>query len=58
MKWFSFAGIKTEIQRIRWPHPEELMKSTWTVVLFTCAFALFFVLCESFSAVFLKLIGA
>lgn len=58
MKWFSLRGIKTEIERVRWPKPEELLSNTGTVIGFTAAFALFFLLCDTFSATFLKLIGA
>lgn len=58
MKWFSLKGIKTEVQRIRWPHPKDLMHDTSTVVWFSLGFALFFVACESLSALFLKWIGA
>lgn len=58
MKWFSLRGIKQEVERIRWPKGEELMTNTLTVIGFTAAFALFFVICDTFSATFLKLIGA
>lgn len=57
MKWFSIAGIRSEISRIRWPKPKELMSNSVKVLVFTVLFAIFFVLCELVSSGFLKLIG-
>lgn len=57
MKWFSIAGIRSEISRIRWPKTKDLAKSSGKVLLFTVAFALFFTLCEFVSSGFLKFIG-
>ncbi len=58
MKWFSIRGIQTEIKRIRWPHTDELLNNTKTVIVFTIAFGAFFVACNTISALFLKMIGA
>lgn len=58
MKWFSIEGIRTEIARIRWPKGEEFKTSIMDVLSFTIALGLFFVLCESVVATFLRAIGA
>lgn len=57
MKWFSIAGIRSEISRIRWPKPKDLAENSAKVLVFTVLFAIFFVLCEVVSTGFLKLIG-
>ncbi len=57
LKWFSIPGIMTEVKRIRWPQPKEMVKDSLTVVTFTVAFGLYFVLCEYGVAAFLKLLG-
>ena len=57
MKWFSIAGIRSEISRIRWPKVKDLMEDSAKVLFFTVAFALFFVLCEVVASAFLKFIG-
>ncbi|MDH6366482.1 MULTISPECIES: preprotein translocase subunit SecE [unclassified Breznakia] len=53
LKWFSIRGIITEIKRIRWSSPKELAKDSATVIIFTAAFALFFLACTAFNAWFL-----
>lgn len=57
MKWFSIAGIRSEIHRIRWPKLKDLASDSTTVILFTCAFALFFFLCEVIAKGWLNFIG-
>lgn len=57
MKWFSIAGIRSEVSRIRWPKGKDLLQSSGKVLLFTVAFALFFTLCEAVSTGFLKFVG-
>lgn len=57
MKWFSIAGIRSEISRIRWPKPKDLMANCTKVLAFTVAFALFFVLCELITSGFLQFVG-
>ena len=57
MKWFSISGIMKEIKRIRWSSPKKLAEDSGKVILFTCLFALFFVLCTAFNAAFLSLLG-
>lgn len=57
MKWFSIAGIRSEIRRIRWPKFADLMKNSGIVIGFTLAFGVFFVLCEIVASTFLKFIG-
>lgn len=57
MKWFSIAGIRSEIRRIRWPRFKDLAKDTGVVLAFTIAFGLFFVLCEVVASTFLKFVG-
>lgn len=57
MKWFSLTGIRSEISRIRWPKGKDLLQSGGKVLLFTVAFALFFVLCDFISMGFLKFVG-
>lgn len=57
MKWFSIAGIRSEISRIRWPKTKDLVESSAKVLCFTVIFAIFFVLCEVISTGFLKFVG-
>lgn len=57
MKWFSIAGIRSEISRIRWPKAKDLMTDSAKVLFFTVAFALFFTLCEFVASGFLKFVG-
>lgn len=57
MKWFSIAGIRSEVSRIRWPKGKDLLQSSGKVLLFTVAFALFFTLCEIIASGFLKFVG-
>ncbi|MCI9292286.1 MAG: preprotein translocase subunit SecE [Erysipelotrichaceae bacterium] len=57
MKWFSIAGIRSEISRIRWPKAKDLIENSGKVLFFTVAFALFFILCEVISSGFLKWVG-
>lgn len=57
MKWFSIAGIQSEIKRIRWPKPKDLFKNSVTVILFTAAFGVFFLLCEMIASGFLTIVG-
>lgn len=57
MKWFSLSGIASEIKRVRWPKPKDLMKNTGSVVFFTIAFGVFFVLCDAAAYVFLQFLG-
>lgn len=57
MKWFSIAGIRSEINRIRWPKWKDLAESSAKVLFFTALFAIFFVICEMISSGFLKIVG-
>ncbi len=57
MKWFSIEGITTEIKRVRWPKQKDLVHDSVTVIIFTVAFGIFFVVAEALVAVFLKAIG-
>lgn len=57
MKWFSIAGIRSEISRIRWPKGKDLMENSGKVLFFTVAFALFFTVCEMIASGFLKFVG-
>lgn len=57
MKWFSISGIRTEIQRIRWPKSKELAQASGKVLTFTVLFALFFTVCELITSTFLKIVG-
>lgn len=41
MKWFSIAGIRAEVHRIRWPKMKDLIANSGSVIFFTAAFALF-----------------
>jgi preprotein translocase subunit SecE len=52
-RWFSFSGINKEAKRVRWPHWRSegannpgILQNSGEVILFTAAFALFFVLCD------------
>ncbi|MDQ0361204.1 preprotein translocase subunit SecE [Breznakia pachnodae] len=53
LKWFSIRGIFAEIKRIRWSKPKVLAQDSGTVLIFTVAFALFFLLCTTFNAWFI-----
>lgn len=57
MKWFSIAGIQSEIKRIRWPKLSDLTKNSLIVIVFTVAFGLFFVVCELIASGFLTIVG-
>ena len=52
-KWFSFSGINKEAKRVRWPHWKSegtnnpgILQNSSEVIVFTAAFALFFVACD------------
>ncbi|NBK96888.1 MAG: preprotein translocase subunit SecE [Clostridia bacterium] len=57
LKWFSVSGIISEVKRIRWSKPKNLAKDSGSVIFFTAAFALFFVICTLINAGFLKVLG-
>lgn len=57
MKWFSIDGIRTEIERVRWPHGEEFKTSIADVLTFTVSLAAFFVVCDLLVAQILKIVG-
>ena len=46
MKWFSIKGIVAEVKKIKWPSIKDLGRNTGEVLVFTIAFAIFFVVCE------------
>ncbi len=56
-KWFSLSGISTEVKRIRWPKGDEMVKNSFTVIMFTVLFGIYFVIAETFVAFFLRMIG-
>ena len=56
-KWFSIDGIMTEVKRIRWPKQKEMVKDSTTVIVFTVAFGIFFVIVQALVAAFLRVIG-
>lgn len=57
LKWFSVSGIMAEVKRIRWPSKKDMAQDSGKVLLFCFFFGVFFVFCESFVTIFLKLIG-
>ena len=57
LKWFTWEGITTEIKRIRWIKPGELVESTGKVLLFCVLFGVFFVLCDLVISKLLLMIG-
>ncbi len=57
LKWFSFEGIKTEVKRIRWIKPAELLESTGKVLLFCVLFGVFFVVCDLAISKLLLMLG-
>lgn len=57
LKWFSISGIISEVKRIRWSKPKDLAKDSVSVIFFTAAFALFFVVCTLVNAAILKALG-
>lgn len=58
LDWFSLSGIRKEVKgKIRWPKAGEMVKDSATVISFIILFALFFMACDFFVALFLKAIG-
>ncbi len=57
LKWFTWSGITTEVKRIRWTKPSELLESTGKVLAFCILFGVFFVLCDLVISKFLLMIG-
>jgi len=57
LNWFSISAIAKEVKRIRWPKQKEMISDSLTVITFTVAFGIFFVVCEILVAAFLRLIG-
>lgn len=57
LKWFTWEGITSEIKKIRWATPKELLTDTEKVLLFCILFGIYFVLCDLIIARFLLLIG-
>ena len=48
MKWFSIGGIVSEIRKIEWPTPKQLMKDSMIVFGFVLFLGIFFFLCTGF----------
>ena len=46
MTWFTLAGIKAEIRKIRWPNKKEMASNTSIVIGFILFFAAYFILTE------------
>lgn len=57
MKWFSIKGIIEEMKKVHWPSAKELTRSSLTVILFSCIFAAFFVLCDFVAVWFFRTVG-
>ena len=57
LKWFNWEGIKTEVKRIRWIKPAELVTSTGKVLLFCILFGLYFMLCDLVISKLLLMLG-
>lgn len=57
LKWFTWEGITTEVKRIRWAKPGELVESTGKVLLFCILFGVYFVLCDLVISKLLLMIG-
>ncbi|MDE8328818.1 preprotein translocase subunit SecE [Erysipelothrix rhusiopathiae] len=57
MAWFSFAGIKEEIHKIKWPTRKEMTRNTTIVLGFVLFFVAYFLLTEVVLVAALKLIG-
>ena len=57
MKWFSIKGIFGEINKIRWPKRNELVKDTFIALVFIALFAAFFILSDFIITIILQLIG-
>ena len=61
--WFTISGIRKEIKRVRWPQWKSqganpgILENAGSVVFFTGAFALFFVVCEFVVTYVLKFMG-
>ena len=57
MRWFSIKGIIEEMKKVHWPKAGELARSSFTVILFSGAFAAFFILCDFIAAWFFRTMG-
>ena len=57
MKWFTIDGIRTEMDRIRWPHGKEFTTSISDVLTFTITLGIFYTLCELVIAQILRVVG-
>ncbi|CAM4145492.1 preprotein translocase subunit SecE [Erysipelothrix inopinata] len=57
MSWFSIAGIKEEIRKIRWPNRKEMSRNTTIVITFVLFFVAYFFLTEFVLIRALKLLG-
>ena len=57
MKWFSIGGIVSEIRKIEWPTPKQLMKDSMIVFGFVLFVGIFFFLCHVVVSAFLSVIG-
>lgn len=57
MSWFSIAGIKEEIRKIKWPTRKEMTRNTTIVVSFILFFVAYFLLTEVVLVAALRLIG-
>ena len=56
MKWFSIGGIVSEIRKIEWPTPKQLMKDSMIVFGFVLFLGIFFFLCQVVVSAFLSVI--
>ncbi len=57
MKWFSIGGIVSEIRKIEWPTPKQLMKDSMIAFGFVLFLGIFFFLCQVVVSAFLSVIG-
>ena len=57
MKWFSIGGIVSEIRKIEWPTPKQLMKDSMIGFGFVLFLGIFFFLCQVVVSAFLSVIG-
>lgn len=57
LKWFSWEGIRTEVKRIRWIKPAELVESSGKVLFFCILFGVFFILCDLLVSKLLLMLG-
>ncbi|WP_249029178.1 preprotein translocase subunit SecE [Tannockella kyphosi] len=56
-EWFSIKAIKSEAKQVSWLSKKELVKNSFTVLVFCFVMALFFYAGDAIIALILKALG-